>query len=61
MDNSISADADLERRMKESIIPMGKFGRMDDVVEAVMWLSSDLAGHTTGQSVFVDGGMHVSP
>jgi NAD(P)-dependent dehydrogenase (short-subunit alcohol dehydrogenase family) len=56
MNNSISVDADLERNMKESIIPMGKFGKMDDVVEAVMWLGSDLSGHTTGQSLFVGGG-----
>jgi NAD(P)-dependent dehydrogenase (short-subunit alcohol dehydrogenase family) len=61
MNNSISADADLERNMKDAIIPMGKFGKMDDVVEAVMWLASDLSGHTTGQSLFVDGGMHVRP
>ncbi|MDR3365154.1 MAG: SDR family oxidoreductase [Clostridiales Family XIII bacterium] len=26
-----------------------------------MWLSSDLARQTTGQSLFVDGGMHVKP
>jgi NAD(P)-dependent dehydrogenase (short-subunit alcohol dehydrogenase family) len=61
MNNSISADEGLEQRMKDFIIPMGKFGKMEDVVEAVMWLSSDLSGHTTGQSLFVDGGMHVRP
>ncbi|MDR0490498.1 MAG: SDR family oxidoreductase [Oscillospiraceae bacterium] len=40
---------------------MGKFGRIRDVVEAVLWLSSDLASHTTGHTLFVDGGMHVKP
>ncbi|MDR1571579.1 MAG: SDR family oxidoreductase [Clostridiales Family XIII bacterium] len=61
MNNSISADEGLEQRMKDAVIPMGKFGSMEDVVEAVMWLSSDRSGHTTGQSLFVDGGMHARP
>ena len=61
MDNTLSADADLKDILLQRVIPMGKFGQMDDVVEAVMWLSSDLAGHTTGHSLFVDGGMHVKP
>jgi NAD(P)-dependent dehydrogenase (short-subunit alcohol dehydrogenase family) len=61
MNNTISADAKMEKLVTEQIVPMGKFGRMEDVVEAVLWLSSELAGHTTGQSLFVDGGMHVKP
>ena len=61
MDNTLSADKNMEETLKERVIPMGKFGRMVDVVEAVMWLSSDLSGHTTGHTLFVDGGMHVKP
>ena len=61
MDNTLSADKGMDDAVRTRIIPMGKFGQMSDVAEAVMWLSSDLAGHTTGQTLFVDGGMHVKP
>jgi len=61
MNNTLAADKGMDDAVRTRIIPMGKFGRMQDVAEAVMWLSSDLAGHTTGQTLFVDGGMHVKP
>ena len=61
MDNTLSADDGMGETLVNRVIPMGKFGTMDDVVEAVMWLSSDLSGHTTGHTLFVDGGMHVKP
>ena len=60
MNNTLSGGANAEE-MVDRVIPMGKFGRMEDVVEAVMWLCSDLAGHTMGQTLFVDGGMHEKP
>ena len=61
MNNTLAADADAETSLRDRVIPMGKFGQMIDVAEAVIWLSSDLASHTTGQTLFVDGGMHVKP
>ena len=61
MDNTLSADRKMKSAVIENIIPMGKFGRMDDVVEAVMWLCSERSGHTNGHTLFVDGGMHVKP
>ena len=61
MNNTLAADSSAEEALKVRVIPMGKFGTMDDVVQAVLWLSSDLASHTTGHSLFVDGGMHVKP
>ena len=57
-DNSGSADGHTDDIVINSLIPMGKYGKTEDVVEAVMWLSSDSAGHITGQNLFVDGGMH---
>ena len=56
--NSSASDANADDNVVNHLIPMGKYGRMEDVAEAVMWLSSDKAGHTTGQTLFVDGGMH---
>ena len=61
MNNTLAADKNQSEVLLTRVIPMGKFGQMQDVVEAVMWLSSDSAGHTNGQTLFVDGGMHVKP
>ena len=44
---------------EKGVIPMGKMGTTEDVANAVIWLCSDAAGHTTGQSLSVDGGMHI--
>lgn len=43
----------------EGIIPLKKLGQPEDVANAVIWLCSDAAGHTTGQTLSVDGGLHV--
>jgi NAD(P)-dependent dehydrogenase (short-subunit alcohol dehydrogenase family) len=36
--------------------PLGRFGEIEDVVNAVVWLSSDAAGYITGQNLLIDGG-----
>ncbi|MCD8087241.1 MAG: glucose 1-dehydrogenase [Oscillospiraceae bacterium] len=38
-------------------IPLGKFGQVEDITNAVLWLCSDKAGHITGHALSVDGGM----
>jgi NAD(P)-dependent dehydrogenase (short-subunit alcohol dehydrogenase family) len=38
-------------------IPLGKFGQVEDIARAVVWLCSDMAGHITGHALSVDGGM----
>lgn len=38
-------------------IPMKRFGDVSDMVDALMWLSSDRAGFVTGLSLPIDGGM----
>jgi len=37
-------------------VPMGRLGTVDDVVSAVLFLSSPRAGYITGQELFVTGG-----
>lgn len=36
--------------------PAGRFGEVDELVGAAIYLASDAAGFVTGQSIAVDGG-----
>ena len=36
--------------------PLGRFGSVDDIVNAVFWLSSDESSFVTGQNLLIDGG-----
>ncbi len=47
---------ELKNKMKEAI-PLGRFGKPDDVAAVCMFLSSEDAGYITGQTIVVDGGM----
>ena len=60
MANTMATTPEEEANLKAHVIPMGKLGTAEDVAHAVVWLSSDFAGHTTGQAFSVDGGMHIS-
>ena len=51
---------ELDEKIKErymQFIPMSKYGDVDDVSEAVAFLSSDKSKYITGQVLVVDGGM----
>lgn len=54
MDSGSSASAGADNGPH---IPLGKFGQVEDIAHAVVWLSSDLSGHITGHALSVDGGM----
>jgi 3-oxoacyl-[acyl-carrier protein] reductase len=50
----------LLKQMEETIlkqIPLGRFGTVDDVANAIAFLVSDEASYITGQVLVVDGGM----
>jgi gluconate 5-dehydrogenase len=41
-------------------IPMGRFGKLDDLSGAAIFLASDASAYVTGQCLFVDGGYMAS-
>jgi 3-oxoacyl-[acyl-carrier protein] reductase len=52
---------DLSQKIKNAYIaaiPLGRFGKPDDVAKAVMFLVSDEASYITGQVIKVNGGLY---
>jgi NAD(P)-dependent dehydrogenase (short-subunit alcohol dehydrogenase family) len=54
MTDAITDGAERERLVAQH--PLGRFGRSEEVAEAVVWLLSGAAGFTTGTTLLVDGG-----
>jgi len=51
----------LPAEIKESYlkqIPLGRFGKPQDVANVVLFLASDLASYITGETIHVNGGMY---
>ena len=48
---------DMVKKAAMDVIPVKRFGTVEDVAKAVAFLSSDDAGYITGQVLCVDGGM----
>lgn len=51
------AIADTTREILKDSIPLKRLGQTEDVANAVIFLSSDMAAYITGQVIRVDGGM----
>ena len=59
-------DTDMTKGMPEEVtkkfveqIPLGRFGTVDDIVGAALWLCSPLARYVTGQVIHVNGGFYM--
>ena len=53
----------LSKEQKElmlSAVPLGRFGRPDEIAELVKFLASDAAAYITGENIHVNGGMYMS-
>jgi len=48
------------RRVRLARIPMGRFGRPEDVAELALYLASDASSWMTGQTIPLDGGISVN-
>jgi NAD(P)-dependent dehydrogenase (short-subunit alcohol dehydrogenase family) len=51
----LSKKPELEEKYKK-LVPMGRFGREEEVAEAAVWLLSDASSFVTGQALVLDGG-----
>jgi NAD(P)-dependent dehydrogenase (short-subunit alcohol dehydrogenase family) len=50
----------LEKRISQGI-PLGRFGKVDEVAKTVLFLASDDASNIQGAEIFVDGGATAAP
>jgi len=49
------------RKYALGLHPIGRFGRPEEIAEAVVWMCSDRASFMTGQSLVLDGGFLAGP
>jgi 3-oxoacyl-[acyl-carrier protein] reductase len=55
-DMTQALDPNLQGQMRAQI-PLGRFGKPEDVAEAVVFLASDRASYITGQVIHINGGL----
>lgn len=48
-----------DAKIADGLVPEGRWGYPDDVARAVVALSDGTFGYTTGESIIVDGGLHI--
>jgi hypothetical protein len=50
----------LKRREMIQRIPVGRFGRPEDIAYLALFIASDFAGFISGQQIIVDGVLHLN-
>jgi 3-oxoacyl-[acyl-carrier protein] reductase len=54
---------ELSEEQREALltgIPLGKLGQPEDIANAVAFLASPAAAYITGETIHVNGGMHMA-
>jgi len=51
----IQAKPEMDAILK-SVIPMNRYGKADEIADAIVWLASDQTKFMTGQTITLDGG-----
>ncbi|MBS0255292.1 MAG: SDR family oxidoreductase, partial [Proteobacteria bacterium] len=51
----LTADPEM-KKVLDSMTPMGRMGRADEIAAAAVWLCSDAASFVTGHAMVIDGG-----
>lgn len=59
MDASIASGNQDTKFMEEHVIPLGKMGTTEDIVDGVLFLFSNMSSHITGMNLPVCGGMQI--
>ena len=56
----IDRDVEMDAKLNDEIlaeIPMGRWGKPEEVAQLAVYLASDDASYVTGSTHFIDGGM----
>lgn len=59
--NNFVLDDPESKHAVEAEIPLGHFGKPEQIAAAVVWVASDEASYVTGTTIVVDGGMSLYP
>ena len=56
LDRTLASHEDMEEHLLK-LTPMRRFGKAEEVAEAIAWLASDRTQFITGQTITLDGGL----
>ena len=55
-DEAMASYSEAERTFYRSNVPLGRFGKPDEVANAILHLTSDAASYSNGMVYSIDGG-----